>query len=152
MAMSQPATRTATQTASGALKRQGFSARFWLVGVLTILAAVAVNTLIALAAHTLFTVAPTYTPLQFTSLIPATAVATIGALVVFALISRRSAQPVRVFRRIALVVLVVSIIPDLLLPVFGWFQGTTLPEVGATLLMHLAAGLLCVAVAPRMID
>ena len=140
------------QTTSGALKRQGVSARFWWVGALTVIAAVVMNTLIALAAHALLTVAPTYVPLQFTSLIPATAVATVGALIVFAVISRRSPQPVRLFRRVALVVLIISIIPDLLLPVFGWFQGTTLPEVGATLLMHIAAALLVISLAPRMID
>ena len=80
-------------TTSSALKRQGLSARFWWVGIAYHPGAVAVNTLIALAAHALLTVAPT-SPLQFTSLIPATAVAVAGALVVFAVISRRSSQPV----------------------------------------------------------
>ncbi|HUY77833.1 MAG TPA: DUF6069 family protein [Ktedonobacterales bacterium] len=140
-----------TQTASGALKRQGLSARSWWVGALIVLAAVVMNTLIVLAAHALLTVAPTFSPLQYVGVIPATIVAVTGALIVFALISRRSQQPVRLFRRVALAVLVISIIPGLLLPVFGWFQGTTLPEVGALLLIHVATALLCVSLAPRML-
>ena len=141
-----------THTASSALKRQGLSAQFWRVGLLTLLAAVAINACIALAAHTLFTVSPTFAPLQFASVIPATAVAVTGALLVLALISRRSQQPVRLFRRIALLVLLVSIIPDLLLPVIGLYPGATLPEVGTVPLMHLATALLCVSMPSRLID
>jgi hypothetical protein len=141
-----------THTASSALKSQGLSAPFWWMGLLTLLAAVAINACIALAAHTLFTVSPTFVPLQFASVIPATAVAVMGALIVLALISRRSQQPVRLFRRIALLVLLVSIIPDLLLPVIGLYPGATLPEVGTLPLMHLVTALLCVSLAPRMID
>jgi hypothetical protein len=110
------------------------------------------NTLIVLAARTLFTVAPTFVPLQFASVIPATVVAVTGALTVFALLNRRSERSMRVFRRIAGGVLLLSIIPDLLLPVIGLYPGTTLPEVGALLLMHLATALLCVGMAPRLID
>ncbi|HLY32215.1 MAG TPA: DUF6069 family protein [Ktedonobacterales bacterium] len=143
---------SATHTSSGALKRQWFSSRFLWVGALTILAAVVMNTLITLVAHAVFTVAPTFVPLQFTSVIPATGVAVTGAILVFALINRWSLQPVRLFRRIALGVLLVSIIPGLLLPFIGLFPGTTLPEVGALLLMHLATALLCINLAPRLLD
>ena len=141
-----------THTASSALKRQGLSAQFWRVGLLTLLAAVAINACITLAAHSLFTVAPTFVPLQLASVIPATAVAVTGALLVLALISRRSQQPVRLFRRIALLVLLVSVIPDLLLPVIGLYPGTTLPVVGMVILMHLATALLCVSMAPWLIE
>jgi Family of unknown function (DUF6069) len=141
-----------THTAANALKRQDLSERFWWVGMGTLLAAVVMNSLIVLAAHTLFTVAPTFVPLQFASVIPATVVAVTGALTVFALLNRRSERPTRLFRRIAGGVLLLSIIPDLLLPVIGLYPGTTLPEVAALLLMHLATALLCVGMAPRLID
>lgn len=141
-----------THTASSVLKRQGLSAQFWWVGLLTLLAAIFINAGIALAAHALFTVAPTFVPLQVASVIPATAVAVTGALFVLALISQRSHHPVHLFRRLALLVLLVSIIPDLLLPVVGLYPGTTLPEVGMVMLMHLATAVLCISVAPRMLD
>lgn len=143
---------SATHTSISAVKRQSLPGRFWWVGILILLAAVVMNTLIALAAHALFTIAPTFVPLQIASVVPATGVAATGALIVFALISRRSQQPARLFRRIAGGVLLISIIPDLLLPVVGIYPGTTLPAVGALLLMHLATALLCVSIAPRMID
>lgn len=110
------------------------------------------NALIVLAAHAVITVAPTFAPLQFESVIPTTVVAVTGALIVFALISRRAQQPTRLFRRIAIGVLLVSIIPDLLLPVIGLYPGTRLPEVGFLLLMHVATALLCIGVAPRLIE
>jgi len=142
---------SATHTAN-ALKRQDLSGRFWWVGMGTLLAAVVMNTLIVLTARTLFTVAPTFVPLQFASVIPATVVAVTGALIIFAQIYRRAARPTRLFRRIAVGVLLLSIIPDLLLPLIGLYPGTTLPEVGALLLMHLATAALCVSMAPRLID
>jgi hypothetical protein len=143
---------SATHASANALKRQNLSGRFWWVGMGTLLAAVVMNTLIVLTAHTLFTVAPTFVPLQLASVIPATLVAVTGALIVFALINRRAARPARLFRRIAGGVLLLSIVPDLLLPVIGLYPGTTLPEVGALLLMHLATALLCVGIAPHLID
>lgn len=143
---------SATQTSSSALKQRGLSGRFWLVGLLTIVAAVVMNALIVLAAHAAFTVAPTFMPLQFESVIPATVVAVVGALIVLALISRRSQQPIRLFRRIAVGVLVISIIPGLLLPVLNVYPGTTLSEVGALLLIHVATALLCIGIAPRLIE
>lgn len=142
---------SATNTSSTALKQNGLSGRSWLVGILTILTAVIMNTVILLVAHAALTVAPTFVPLQFTSALPATVVAVTGALIVFALLSRQSQQPVRLFRRIAVVVLIISIIPDLLLPFTGWFADTTLPEVGFVLLMHVATALLCIAMAPRLL-
>ena len=139
----------ATHPSSSA--QNSLSAGSWWRGILIVLAAVVMNTLIVLAAHAALTVAPTFVPLQFESVIPATVVAVTGALVVFAFISQRSQEPTRLFRRIAVGVLVVSIIPDLLLPVIGVYPGTTFPEVGALLVMHMATALLCIGMAPRLI-
>ena len=75
------ATDTASHTSSSALTRQGLTGRFWWVGILTVLAAIVMNTLITLGAHALFTVASTFAPLQFVSVIPATGVAVAGALI-----------------------------------------------------------------------
>lgn len=145
------ATHTSANTSSSALTRQGLTGHFWWVGILTVLAAVVMNTLVTLAAHVLFTVAPTFAPLQFVSVIPATGVAVTGALIVLAVIRQRSQHPVRLFGRIAAAVLLISVIPGLLLLVLQLYPGTTLPEVGALLLMHLATALLCVSMAPRLL-
>jgi hypothetical protein len=151
MSATHTSSNTASNTSSSALTRQGLTGRFWWVGILTVLAASVMNTLITLVAHALFTVAPTFAPLQFVSVIPATGVAVTGALIVLAVIRQRSQHPVRLFRRIAGAVLLISVIPGLLLPVLQLYPGTTLPEVGALLLMHLATALLCVSMAPRLL-
>ena len=144
------ATQTASHTSSSALTRQGLTGRFWWVGILTVLAAIVMNTLITLGAHALFTVASTFAPLQFVSVIPATGVAVTGALIVLAVISQRSQHPIRLFGRIAAAVLLISVIPGLLLPILQLYPGTTLPEVGTLLVMHMATALLCVSMAPRL--
>jgi hypothetical protein len=150
MSATHTSSHTASNTASSGLTRQGLTGRFWWVGILTVLAAIVMNTLITLGAHALFTVASTFAPLQFVSVISATGVAVTGALIVLAVMSQRSQHPVRVFRRIAATVLLISVIPGLLLPVLQLYPGTTLPEVGTLLLMHLATALLCVSMAPRL--
>ena len=139
-------------TTSGALKRQGLSARAWWMGALIVFGAVVMNTAIVLVAHTLLTVAPTFGPLQYVAAVPTTVIAVIGALVVFVVISQRSQQPVRLFRRIALIVLAISLIPDVAVFVLKLYPGTTLPQVGVLMLMHIATALLCVSLAPRLLD
>jgi ABC-type anion transport system duplicated permease subunit len=140
---------SSTQTSQVISKQRGVSKRLWGVGLLTLLAAVIVNALIALVARALFPVAPTFIPLQLGSVIVFTVIGVVGAIIVFALLMRWTKHPVRLFQRIALVVLLASLIPDLLLPFVGLFSGTTLPGVGALLLMHVATGLICLGILPR---
>jgi hypothetical protein len=121
-----------------------------MVGFLIALAAIIMNVLIALGARALFPVAPTFQPLQPESFIPSTVIGVAGAVIVFALLVRWAKQPVPMFQRIAVVVLLVSLLPDLLLPFIRLFPGTTFPEVGALLLMHVATGLLCLSMLPRV--
>jgi uncharacterized membrane protein YeaQ/YmgE (transglycosylase-associated protein family) len=140
---------SSTNTSRTWSKPYGVFGRLWWVGLLLILVAVAVNSFIALGARLLFSVAPTFQPLQPQGFIPSTVIGVVGAIIVFALLVRWTRQPIRLFQRIAVSVLLVSLIPDLLLPFVGIYPGTTLPEVGALLLMHLATGFICLATLPR---
>lgn len=65
-----------------------------------------------------------------------TAVPVIGATVLMAWLATRKADPIKTFTRIALVVLILSIIPDYILPVSDktFFASTV------TAFMHLVAG------------
>ena len=70
------------------------------------------------------------------------AVGTLGAIVVFAFVRRRADRPESLFRRIALGVLLLSLLPDLLLlgdGASGTFPGTTPAGVGVLMLMHVVA-------------
>jgi hypothetical protein len=141
---------SSTHTTQNTSHQPGLSKRLLMVGSLIVLAAIVTNTLIALAAKALFPVAPTFQPLQPQSFIPSTVIGVVGAVTVFALLVRWTKQPARMFQRIAVVVLLVSLLPDLLLPFIPLFPGTTFPEVGALLLMHVATGLLCLSTLPRV--
>ncbi len=71
-----------------------------------------------------------------------TAVGTLGAITVFAVVRRRADRPAYLFRRIALGVLLLSFLPDVLLlgaGASGAFPGTTPTGVGVLMLMHVAA-------------
>ena len=63
----------------------------------------------------------------------------LGAVIVFALVGRFSRRPLRLFRRIALVTLVVTFVPDILMLVTGFNPGTTLANVIVLMLMHVVA-------------
>ena len=108
------------------------------------------NTLISLGAKSLFSVASTFIPLQLEGFIPSTIIGVVGAFIVFALIVRWAKHPIRLFQRVAVIVLLASLLPDLLLPFVRLYPGTTFPEVGALLLMHVATGLLCLGTASQV--
>lgn len=116
--------------------------RLWWVGLLTIIVAVVVNFLISLLAKALFPVAPTFLPLQMV-FIPFTVFGSLGAIIVYALLGRFARRPISTFQRTVWIVLLVSFIPDLLVGFLRLFPGTTLPEVGTLMLMHLATAMIC---------
>ena len=140
---------SSTQTSQITSKQHGISWRLWRVGLLTVIAAVIVNILITLVAKALFPVAPTFIPLQLGPVIVFTVIGVVGAVIAFTLLVLWATHPVLLFQRIAWAVLLVSLIPDLLLPFIGLFPGTTFPEVGALLLMHVATALICLGILSR---
>ena len=141
---------SSTQTSQIISKQHGTPWHLWRVGLLTVLAAVVMNTLISLGAKSLFSVASTFIPLQLEGFIPSTLIGVVGAFIVFALIVRWAKHPIRLFQRVAVIVLLASLIPDLLLPFVRLYPGTTFPEVGALLLMHVVTGLICLGTLSRV--
>lgn len=71
-----------------------------------------------------------------------TAIPAFGAAGIFAWLSRRTAWPTRAFLLVSTVVLLLSIIPDYLLP----FAGKTLLASTVTAALHVVAGAVTVAV------
>lgn len=130
-------------------KQRGVFGRLWLVCLLTMIAAVVVNTIISLLAKGLFPVVPTFLPLQPMIFIPFTVLGVLGATIVFAQIRRRAKHPISTFQRTVWIVLLVSLIPDLLVAFFRPYPGTTLAEVGALMLMHVATAMICLVALVR---
>lgn len=123
--------------------------RLWWVGLLTIIAALVVNFLISLLAKALFTVAPTFLPLQM-YFIPFTVFGSLGTIIVFALLGRFARRPISTFRRTVWIVLLVTFIPDVLVGFLRPYPGTTWMEVGTLMLMHFATAMICLNALTRL--
>ncbi len=125
-------------------KRISFRRLLW-VGPLAVLASVIANVLVSITAVALVGISPEFEPLHLRPVIGFTVVGVLGALLVFALVARFSRRPVRLFRRITLVVLLLSFMPDLSLLNASPYAGTTVQSVIALMLMHMAAWLISVS-------
>ncbi len=130
-------------------ERIAFNRLLW-VGPLTILAAIVANVVIQQVAVAVLQPDPLFMPLTLIVPIVFTFVGVLGAVIVYALIGRFSQQPVRLFRRVALVALVVSFIPDILMLVTGFNPGTTAANVAVLILMHVVAWGIAVGMLTRL--
>ena len=70
-------------------------------------------------------------------------------VIVFALIARFSRRPIRLFRTVALIVLLVSLLPDIGLLAAGT-PGATPLSIGVLMLMHVVAWAISVAMLTRL--
>ena len=109
------------------------------VGPLAIVAAVIANQIVRFLAVSLFDISPEFMPLQVGPPLVFTIMGVLGAVIVYAAIGRFSRRPIRLFRAIALIVLVLSFLPDIGLLATGMVPGTTPVAVGALAVMHIVA-------------
>ena len=94
--------------------QSGAARRLIWVGPATVVAAVIAVVIVQQIALRLF-VSPGGSPLTGNEPATFTAVLVSGAVIVFLAVLREAANPIRIFRRIALVTLVVSVLPDIAL-------------------------------------
>ena len=127
-----------TAVSSGQSNHVAFNRLLW-VGPLTILAAMIANTIVWQIAVAILQPDPAFTPLTSPASIVFTFFGVLGAVVAFAVIGRISKNPITLFRRVALIALVLSFIPDLMMLWSGSFPGTTLANMLALMLMHVVA-------------
>jgi len=130
-------------------ERVAFNRLLW-VGPLTILAAVVANVIIQQIAVAVLRPDPAFIPLTLVVPIVFTLIGVLGAVIVYAMIGRVSRQPIRLFRRVALVTLVVSFIPDILMLITGFNPGTTAANVVVLILMHVVAWAIAVGMLTRL--
>ncbi len=128
----------ATQSSRDQGERVDFGRLLW-VALLAIAAAVVANVLVRTVAVVLFDVSPEFPPLALGPTVVFTVVGVLGAVLVFALVARFARRPVRLFRRIALVVLLISFVPNILLLVSDSVPGAAVPAVGTLMLEHVVA-------------
>src|SRR5262245_28091751 len=99
------------------------------VGPLAIVASVIANQIIHFVALALLNISPDFPPLMIGPPIMFTIIGVLGAVIVYAIIGRLSRRPIRLFRAIALIVLVLSFIPDIALLTSNMLPGTSLTAV-----------------------
>lgn len=141
-----------TAVSGGGTAEGGVSfGRLLRVGAVAVALAVAVNVVIRTVAVSLLGIGEGFQALWLGPTIMFTVVGMAGAVGVFYLICRFSRRPARLFRRVALVVLVLSLIPDVLLLVSPSIPGTTLPGVLTLMLEHVASWAVAVTVLPTLV-
>ena len=111
--------------------------RLWWVGPLTVVAAILAVLAVLVIAFATLDLSHEFIPLMWNALIIFTTVLVTAGVLVFAVVGWTVASPVRMYRRIALGALVVSFIPDLLLPRSQ--PDATWPAVFVLMVMHVGA-------------
>jgi hypothetical protein len=119
--------------------------RFVLVGIATVAAAVIANLLVYLLGSVVVGYNPQFIVLANASgTILFTVVPAIVAVLVYAALMRFTSNPARIFTNIAVVVLIVSLIPDL--TYIPSVPGATSGQIAVLMLMHVVAAIVIVSV------
>jgi hypothetical protein len=113
--------------------------RLWWAGPLTVVAANLAVLAVRAVAFALLDLSPEYPPLTYFGLILFTTVLVSVGVLVFVVVVHRSKTPIPTYRRIALVVLLISFVPDLFLPGAG--PGATWTAAISLMVTHVAAWL-----------
>ncbi len=120
--------------------------RLWWAGPLTILTAVGVNVATRYIAGMLLAIPPEFEPLHYRDIILLTTAGVTGAVLTFAAISRVARRPIRLFRRVSVVALALSFVPDIGLLVTQAMPGATGTTVSLLMLLHVVAAVVCVSI------
>lgn len=132
---------------SGGMGKSGVSlGRLARVGALAVGLAVVVNVVIRTVAVSLLGIGEGFLPLGVGPTVFFTVAGMVGAVVVFGVMLRFARRPVRLFRTVALVVLVVSLVPDVLMLFSGSMPGTTVAGVITLMVEHVASWAVAVGV------
>jgi hypothetical protein len=115
------------------------------VGLLTVLTAVVANLIIRTFAVTLFGLSG-FLPLTVGPTVVFTVAGVLGAVAVFALMAHFARDPVWLFVRVAFVVLLLSLVPDVLLLFAGSIPGTTVAGVMTLMTEHAATWAITVGI------
>ena len=138
-----------TVTSTQPAERVALNRLLW-VGPLAILVATIANVVIQQIAVAVLQPDPAFMPLTLMPPIIFTVVGVLGAVIVYALVGRFSRQPARLFQRIALITLLVSFVPDIMMAITGFNPGTTVANVVVLMLMHVVAWLIAVGMLTRL--
>ena len=121
------------------------------VGVVAVAVAVVTNVLIRTVAVSVFGIGEGFLPLGVGPTVLFTVWGMLGAVVAFGLILSFARRPVRLFRRVALVVLLISLVPDVLMLFSGSMPGATVAGVVTLMVEHVASWAVVVGVLTTLV-
>ena len=113
-------------------------------------AAVIGNFIIATIFKLISDIPAEFEPLNFGRFALFTIVGVIGAAIVYWILGKLGGDPVKRFYIIALIVLVLSFIPDFGLLSSDFMPGATMAGVMALMLMHVVTAVACIILFPRL--
>ena len=125
--------------------QQASPGNLWWVGLQTIVGAVIATLVVRAAAMAVLDIPAAFPPLVGSGpTIFLTVVGVLGGVGVFAAVCRWASQPIRLFRIIVALTLLVSFVPDILLLTNDAFPGTTVTSVSTLMFQHLVAAAIVV--------
>jgi hypothetical protein len=134
-------------------KRADAAWRLFMVGVLTIAAAVGADLAVRALAFAIWPISPAFLPLQIGSICVFTAVLVGGGVLVYALVVRFSRRPARTYTMIALIALLLSLVPPVMLffnPDTSMLPGVTPRASGILMVLHIMDALIAVVLLIRL--
>ncbi len=120
--------------------------RIWWVGPLAIVGAVAANLLVRLIAGIVMEIPPAFEPLHYGPITGLTTAGVLGGVMTFVVLSRWSQRPIRIFRSVATVALLLSLVPDIGLLSSQSMPGTTGLTVSLLMFLHLVPAVVSVGI------
>ena len=145
--------RRKMQDMSRTEKRAGGALRLFIVGLLTIAAAVVADLLVRALAFAIWPISPTFLPLQIGAVSVFAAVLVGGGVLVYALAVRFSRHPARTYTLIALIALLLSLVPPVMLffnPDTRALPGVTPLAASILIVLHIMDALIALVLLTRL--
>jgi hypothetical protein len=133
-------------SSDSSIRRMTTWRRLLAAGVAAAIASALANSAVAALLRGVLDVPAGFAPLQAIAVLSLTVVGVVGAVLVFAVISRLSARPVRLFTIVASVALVISWAAPLAVYFTNAFPGTDASRIVGVMSLHAIAGVITIAV------
>jgi hypothetical protein len=126
------------------------TSRIWFGGLVTVIASVFGNLILLAIANLLVEIPPKFEPLGPLRVSIFTVAFLIPAIIIYAILAAKAKHPIRTYRIIGWIFLIVSFIPDIAMLYVDFMPGATVTAVTILMLTHVVAGLIALYLLPYM--
>lgn len=118
--------------------------RIWLAGGLAYVLSVLANAIVRIIVKAVFPISPLFAALQeWNGIFFLTFIGVLGATIVFAILSRLTKHAVKIFYGLAVIFLLLSFVPNILMLTTNG-PGATVPAVAGLMVMHVVTAVITV--------